>query len=188
MLPEQIKNFREVVTLRDGVHVLLRPLIKDDCKRLEELFSPISDEDLRIFRSNVKDAEVVRTWCENLNYDDALPLLALVKERAVGLVTLLFFHGARRHIGEIRIFLSKDFRKRGLGMKMVRSAIELARKQGLQILIGEVLAEQTKIVRAFEQMGFKIQCTLEDYFMLPDGDCADIVFLMMTLKPKVEEF
>ncbi|MBU2611739.1 MAG: hypothetical protein KJ606_12470, partial [Chloroflexi bacterium] len=74
MLPEQIKNFREVVTLRDGVHVLLRPLIKDDCKRLEELFSPISDEDLRIFRSNVKDAEVVRTWCDNLNYDDALPL------------------------------------------------------------------------------------------------------------------
>jgi acetyltransferase len=188
MLPDQIKNYREVVTLRDGVHVLFRPLVKEDCKRLEELFSPISDEDLRVFRSNVKDAEVVTTWCDNLDYDETLPVLALVKERAVGLATLHFFHGARRHIGEIRLFLSKDFRRRGLGMKMVRAVIELAKKQGLQILIGEVLAEQTKVIRAFEQLGFKEQCTLEDYFMLPDGDCADVVFLMMTLKPRVEEF
>jgi len=85
MLPDQIKNFREVITLKDGVYVLLRPLDKDDRKRLEELFHPLSDEDLRIFRSNVKDAEVVQAWCKDLNYDEVLPVLALVKDRAVGL-------------------------------------------------------------------------------------------------------
>ena len=114
MLPEQIKNFREVVTLRDGVYVLLRPIVKDDKQHLAELFSPLSEEDLRVFRQNVKDVEVVQSWCDNLDYNEILPVIALVKDRAVGLVTLHFFHGARRHIGEVRIFLAKDFRKRGL--------------------------------------------------------------------------
>ena len=45
-----------------------------------------------------------------------------------------------------------DFRKRGLGMKMIRVLIDLARKQGLSILIAEVLAEQTKVVKAFEML------------------------------------
>jgi L-amino acid N-acyltransferase YncA len=188
MLPEQIKNFREVVTLRDGVYVLIRPIVKEDCKHLEELFSPLSKEDLRVFRQNVKDAEVVQSWCQNLNYDEVLPAIALVKDRAVGLVTLHFFHGARRHMAEVRIFLAKDFRKRGLGTKMIRVAIDLARKQGLHILIGEILADQTKVIRAFEQLGLKVQCTLEDFFMYPDGDCADVVFMVMQLKQKVEEF
>ncbi len=188
MLPDQIKNFREVVTLRDGVYVLLRPLAKDDRPHLEELFHPLSDEDLRVFRSNVKDSEVVQTWCDNINYDEVLPVLALVKDRAVGLGTLHFFHGSRRHIGEARIFLAKDFRRRGLGMKLMHALIELARKQGLHILIGEVLADQTKVIRAFEQVGYKVQCTLEDYFMYPDGDCADVVFMTLPLKKRTEEF
>jgi GNAT superfamily N-acetyltransferase len=162
MLPEQIRNFREVVTLRDSAYVLVRPIVKDDKPHLEELFSPLSDEDLRVFRQNVKDVEVVKSWCDNLNYDEVLPVIALVKDRAVGLVTLHFFHGARRHIGEIRIFLAKDFRKRGLGAKMIRVAIDLARKQP--------------------------QCTLENYFMYPDGECADVVLLVMQLKPKMDEF
>jgi len=188
MLPDQIKNFREIVTLRDGVYVLLRPLVKEDCKHLEELFSPLSDEDLRIFRSNVKDAEVVQSWCDNINYDEVLPVLALVKDRAVGLGTLHFFHGSRRHIAEARIFLAKDYRRRGLGTKLVRVLEELARKQGLHFLIGDVLADQAKVIRAFEQLGFKVQCTLEDYFMYPDGECADVVFMTLPLKKKSEEF
>ena len=188
MLPDQIKNFREVITLRDGVNILLRPLDKEDGKHLEELFHPLSDEDLRVFRSNVKDAEVVQAWCMDLNYDEVLPILALVKDRAVGLGTLHFFHGSRRHIGEVRIFLGKDFRRRGLGIKLVRAMIELARKQGLNYLIGEVLADQTKVIRAFEQLGYEVQCTLEDFFMYPDGDCADVVFMTLPLKKKIEEF
>jgi hypothetical protein len=27
MLPEQIKNFREMVTLKDGTYILLRPMV-----------------------------------------------------------------------------------------------------------------------------------------------------------------
>ena len=81
MLPEQIKNYRDIVTLKDGVNVLLRPMTPEDEKCLVELFAPISEEDLRYLRHNVKDPALIHSWCESLDYARVLPLLALVKER-----------------------------------------------------------------------------------------------------------
>jgi L-amino acid N-acyltransferase YncA len=115
-------------------------------------------------------------------------VLALVKDRAVGNGTLRFLKGPKRHIGEVRLFLCKEFRKRGLGMKLLRVLVEFARRQGLALLAAEITADQTKVVRAFEQIGFKSQCTLENYFMFPDGDCTDVVLMTMELKPRGEEF
>ena len=188
MLPDQIKTFREMVTLKDGVHVLLRPMVKEDRTHLDELYLTASDEDLRYLRDNVKDAAILQGWCDDLNYDNILPVLALVKDRAVGSGTLRFLKGPKRHMGEVRLFLCKDFRKRGLGMKIIRVLVEFAKRQGLALLVAEITADQTKVVRAFEQIGFKPRCTLEDYFMFPDGDCSDVVLMTMELKPRGEEF
>lgn len=188
MLTKEIETHRDVVTLRDGVRVLLRPMVRDDKSRLTEFYDSVSDEDLKNFRHYVKDVTVVQEWCDNLDYDKVLPVLALVKERVVGSASLHYFEGPKRHIAEVRLFLAKDFRRRGLGMKMVRSLVDIARKQGIRILIAEIIAEQTKVVRAFEQLGFTSQCTLEDYFMYPDGDTSDVVFITLDLKPKSDEF
>ncbi len=188
MLPDQIKTFREMITLKDGAYVLLRSMVHEDRPHLEELFLPVGEDDMRYFRHNVKDPQVLQAWCDDLNYDEVLPLLGLVKDHAVGSASLHFFNGPKRHIGEVRLFLSKEYRKRGLGMKMIRVLVEFARKQGLSTLIAEIIADKTKIVRAFEQIGFVSQCTLEDYFMFPDGDCTDVVFMTMRLKPRADEF
>lgn len=188
MLPDQIKTFREMVTLKDGVQVLLRPMVKEDRARLDQLYLNAADEDVRYLRDNVKDPNILQSWCDHLNYDVVLPVLALVKDRAVGNGSLRFFKGPKRHVGEVRLFLSKEFRKRGLGMKLLRVLVEFARRQGLAILVAEITADQTKVIRAFEQVGFKINCTLHDFFMFPDGDCSDIVLMTMELKPRGEEF
>jgi L-amino acid N-acyltransferase YncA len=188
MLPDQIKTFREMLTLKDGTYELLRPKVKDDRQHLEEIFIPVSEDDMHYFRHNIKDPNLLQEWCNNLNYDEVLPLLALVKDHAVGSGSLHFFDGPKRHVGEVRLFLSKEFRQRGLGMKMIRVLVDFARRQGLSTLVAEIIADKTKVVRAFEQIGFVSQCTLEDYFMFPDGDCTDVVFMTMCLKPRTEEF
>jgi L-amino acid N-acyltransferase YncA len=188
MLPEQIKNFREMVTLKDGTYVLLRAMVPEDKQRLVEFYGTVSEDDLRYFRHYVKDTTIIEEWSENLDYCHVLPILALSKERVVGSASLHFFEGPKRHIGEVRLFLAKDYRKRGLGMKMIRALIDLARKQGLSILLAEVIADKTKVVRAFEQLGFKSRVTLDDYFMFPDGDSCDVVLMTLHLRPKVDEF
>jgi len=188
MLPEQIKNYRDMISLKDGVSVLLRPMTPEDAQGLIGLFSPVSDDDFRYLRDDVRDPRVIQSWCDNLDYSRVLPLLALVKNQVVGQATLHIHHGPERHIGKVRIFLAKGFRQRGLGTRMLNRLIDLARRMGLQLLVAEIVADQSKVIKAFQHLGFQIGCTFEDYFMLPDGDTRDVTVLFLKLQNKKHHF
>jgi len=188
MLPEQLQKFRDIVTLVDGARILLRPMIKEDHNLLSELFSSINSEDLRYFRHNVKDPTILKKWSTDLDYRQVIPLLALANDHVVGNASLHFGEGPRRHIGEIRLFLRRDFRKRGLGIKMLKVIVDIARRQGLHILTAEVIAENVKVIKAFENLGFNQNVALEDFFMFPDGECIDVKLMVMPLKMKIDEF
>jgi L-amino acid N-acyltransferase YncA len=188
MLPEQIKNFREMATLKDGAYILIRPMTSEDETRLMEFYAAVNEDDMRYFRHYVKDPGIIAEWCEHLDYGKVLPILALAKDHIVGSASLHFGEGPHRHIAEVRLFLAKDYRRRGLGMKMIKALIELARKQGSSILQAEVIAEQTKVVKAFETLGFKPQAALDDYFLFPDGEACDVILMTMPLRVKTDEF
>jgi RimJ/RimL family protein N-acetyltransferase len=188
MVPEHIKTFREMVTLKDGAYILLRPMVPEDEQKLIEYYASAGEEDLRYFRDNVRDRKLIQSWCDNLDYEKVLPLLAFQKDRIVGSASLHFFTGPKRHVGEMRLFLAKDFRKRGLGMKMIRAMVDIARKQGLSIVTAEIIAEFTKFIKAFEQLGFKTMCVMDDYFMFPDGDFCDTVLMKLALRARTDEF
>ena len=186
--PDQIKDFRDIVILKDGTSILLRPMVPEDEDGLLKLFLPISDEDLLYLQDNVRDPKVVETWCKTLNYNQVLPLLAVCRNRIVGQATLHFRKGPKRHLAEVRIFLSKEFRRRGLGNKMLNTLIDLARRQGLRILVAEVVADESKVIKAFQNLGFALRCRYDDYFMLPDGDTRDVAILLLNLQPKTDLF
>lgn len=188
MLTDQIINFRDVITLKDGANVLLRLATPEDRQRIIDLFTPVSDDDLRYLHDNVRDPKIIESWCCDQEHLQALPLLALVKDRVVGHATLHYRRGPERHIAEVRIFLAKDFRQRGLGTRMLNRLIGIARHQGLHMLVAKVVADQSKVIRAFLHLGFNFQYTFEDYFMLPDGDLRDVAFLLLKLRQKVDEF
>jgi L-amino acid N-acyltransferase YncA len=188
MLPEQIQAYRETVKLRDGATILLRPMTAADQAALTELLSQASDEDVRYLRDDMRDPEVIAHWCQTIDYLKVLPIVALVDDRIVGQATLHFRKGPRRHIGELRIFLAHDLRQRGLGTKMLKTLIELARKNNLQTLVAEIVVEQTRVIKAFQNLGFTMHCTYEDFFLLPDGDLRDTAILILPLRPKTLEF
>jgi hypothetical protein len=98
MLTKPDLIYRQLVTLRDGARVLLRPLTSGDRQALIDLFAVISEEERRYFRTNVKDAEIVGGWVDNLDYDRVLPIVAVIGDRIVGDATLHFHDGPYRHI------------------------------------------------------------------------------------------
>jgi len=185
---EHISKYRQITTLSDGTRALLRPLIQEDKDCLVALFEPIAGDDLRLMHSNVRDSELVANWAEHLDYKKILPLIAVVNGRIVGDATLRFHIGPERHIGDVRIFISKEFRRRGLGTAMLRSLIDLGRKCGLRQLVAEALASQVKTIRAFKELGFELRATYPDYFMTPDGETHDVDVLILSLAPRQEEF
>jgi L-amino acid N-acyltransferase YncA len=183
-----VETYRSLITLDDGVRLLIRPLIADDREALVQLYASAQPSDLRPLRHDVTNAELVNRWVDELDYDHVLPLLAVLKDRIVGNATLHHRSLPYQHIGEVRIYLAQDFRRRGLGSKLLAALIEFARKEGLYWLQAEVFASEPKVIRAFEKLGFERRCVLEDYFMLPDGQTEDIVLLMMKLLERIGEF
>ena len=55
MLVKEIESHRDVVTLKDGVRVLLRPMLREDRQHLIDFFGSAGDDDLRFMRHNVRD-------------------------------------------------------------------------------------------------------------------------------------
>ena len=63
-----------------GVEVWLRPMRKDDRDRLFAFFSKLPLRDRRFFKHDVSQREVITNRCQHLDYDQVLPILAVVKE------------------------------------------------------------------------------------------------------------
>lgn len=185
---DQLVKYRNLVTLPDGTRALLRPLVAGDRDGLVELFAHASREDRRYLRDDVTDRELVAGWAENLDYSDVFPLVAVVNEHIVGDATLHFREGAHRHQGEIRIYLAQEVRRRGLGTYMLRALIDLGRNVGLHQLVAEIVTDQGPVIKAFQELGFRQQCTLSDYFMLPDGSTRDIALMILQLVQHRGEF
>ncbi len=185
---EQIREYRQSVTLNDGTRALLRPLVRQDRESLIELFAPLTDEDIKFFRSDVRDRELVAGWAEKTDYTQVLPLVAEVDGHLVGDTILRFRTGSERHIAQVRVFVSGEFRRRGLGTAMLRALIDLARKCGLQQLETEIPSSHVKPIAAFKQLGFEHYATFPDHFMTPDGETHDMDVLILTLCRKHEEF
>lgn len=188
MVTKEDLIFRQVVTLRDGARVLLRPLVPEDKQMLLDLFVPVPYEERRFMRHNINDPEIVANWAVNPVYEKVFPVVAVIGDRIVGNATLHFGEGPARHMAELRIFLAKDFRRRGLGTKLMQAAIEIAKRRSMYLLTVETVSELTNDIKAMQKAGFEVKCVLEDSFMLPDGELRDLVFMSMKLRQSEEEF
>jgi L-amino acid N-acyltransferase YncA len=185
---EHLAHYRQLVTLPDGLRVCLRPLVPQDKEAVVALFNSLSPDDLQYFRSSVVDASVAAGWAEDVDYSKVFPLVAVVGDHLVGNSTLHLGSGFTRHIAEIRVFLIKEFRRRGLGSAMIKAQIEVARKIGLHQLAADIVESRPQVVHAFEHLGFERQAVLRDQFMTPDGDTLDLILMVKYLKRTAEDF
>jgi L-amino acid N-acyltransferase YncA len=180
--------YRKFVTLRNGRRVMFRFLSEQDREGLIQLFQEAPEEDTRFLKQDVKDLKLVNYWLDNLNYRRVLPLVAVELEgnRIIGDATLHRGKHAAKHIGEVRIFVSRDFRNLGLGSIMLEELINLSFQENLKLLRAEVLADHKKVVKAFRSKGFEIKGNLEDYFLRKDGVTHDVVLMMRHVMKKDE--
>jgi len=143
--------YRQILTLSDGGRVLLRPLTPDDRQGLIDLFSPINAEELRYLRHNVKDHDLINKWIDEMDYERVFPMAAVMNDRLVGNATLHFKEGPARHRAEVRIFLAKEIRRRGVGTRLIQGLIEIARRRNLYLLEAQIVTDQAPVIKAFKR-------------------------------------
>jgi RimJ/RimL family protein N-acetyltransferase len=173
-----LSDFPKPVILRDGTHVVLRPLIPADEAGLLDFFGRLSPEDRQFLRDDVMRPETVRGWCREPDYDRVLPILAEQAGRIVGDATL---HRRRsgwmRHVGEIRVATDPFFRRRGLASALAREIFYLALQAGLDKMVAEVAADQVAAAKVFEKLGFSCEARLAGHIVDLQGRKHDLLVL-----------
>jgi L-amino acid N-acyltransferase YncA len=172
--------YRKFITLKNGKRVMFRFLNEQDREALIQLFQEAPEEDTRFLKQDVKDLKLVNYWVDHINYRKVLPLVAVDLEdhRIIADATLHRGKHAAKHIGEIRILVSRTFRNLGLGSLMLEELLNLALQENLTWVKAEIMAEHKKVIKAFRSKGFEQKCTLDDYFIRKDGVTHDVVLMM----------
>lgn len=172
--------YRKFATLKNGKRVMFRFLNDQDRDGLIQMFQEAPEEDTRFLKQDIKDLALVNAWVDRLNYRKVLPLLAIDLEnnRIIADTTLHRGKHAAKHIGEIRIFVSRSFRNLGLGSLMLEEVLNLALQENLMWVKAEILAEHKKVIKAFRAKGFEQKAILDDYFIRKDGVTHDVVLMM----------
>jgi RimJ/RimL family protein N-acetyltransferase len=180
--------YRKFVTLRNGKRMMFRFLNDQDREGLIQLFQEAPEEDTRFLKQEVKDLKLVNFWLDHINYRKVLPLVVLDLEgnRIVADATLHRGKHAAKHIGEIRIFVSRSYRNLGLGSLMLEELLNLALQENLMWLKAEIIADHKKVIKAFKAHGFEPKAILDDYFLRKDGVTHDVVLMLRPVMKRDE--
>ena len=183
-----LNKYQKEVSLKDGTKILLRPMAVEDLDALHEFFKAVPKDELRYLREDVSSTTVVKSWSDNLNYKRVLPILALKNGMIIGDATLHRQEfGWKWHIGSIRVFVHKDFRRVGLGHKMVEEIVVLARELGLEKLIAELPDISTPAINAFRKAGFGRSAVIPNLVKDRENRPVDVLVMMRDIKPAHDE-
>ncbi|MCS7048868.1 MAG: GNAT family N-acetyltransferase [Verrucomicrobiae bacterium] len=164
MLEDLLEQYPKTALLKDGRAVILRPLQPTDERAFHQFFCEIPETERLLFKHRVTDPEVIRDWCQNVNYHRILPLLALDETRILADASLhQSLGGWKRHIGRISVVVHPAARGLGLAKTMVRELIEVAQNIGLEHLEAEFMGEQLAARHVFGKLGFTELLVLKDY-------------------------
>lgn len=176
------------VTLEDDTPVTVRPLRREDKVALAQFFLRVPEEDRFYLKENVTAPEVIQQWTDHIDYERVVPLVALAKGRIIADATLHRSRApARRHVGEIRIVVDPEFRTKGLGSRLIRELIGLARAAGLDRVYmelvdrREVAAIQTALKLGFQEVAL-LRGRVRDIY----GSLQDLSVMELSLRESEE--
>jgi acetyltransferase len=144
--------------------VLVRPVKPEDEPLFKAFFAKTTQEDLRLrFFAPIKQFDhVFIARLTQIDYARAMAFVA-IDEASGDLVGVVRLHAdANLENAEYAILLRSDLKGRGLGWRLMETMIEYARAQGFRRVQGQVLRENTTMLRMCDQLGFRIADDPED--------------------------
>ncbi|HET9942178.1 MAG TPA: GNAT family N-acetyltransferase [Terriglobia bacterium] len=146
-----------LVTLRNGLEVLIRPGCPDDEDLATECLRRVSRADLRLryFGAvRASDPEFVK----RLIHVDSTAVVFVAIDRSSGaMIGAVRLHvDESRQRGEYAVLVRSDLKGQGLGWELMQLIIDWAKRLGLGSLEGQVLRENTTMIEMCRELGFEI--------------------------------
>ncbi len=140
----------------------------DDESKFLEFFKRVTQEDLRLrFFAPVRDFNhVFLARLTQLDYARAIAFVAFDTETGEMLGAVRLHADANHETGEYGILLRSDLKGLGLGWDLMRLMIEWAKADGLRVVEGQVLRENTTMLDMCRRLGFSIRNDPDDVDLL----------------------
>jgi acetyltransferase len=144
--------------LPDGTRVLMRVLAPADARYYPEFIAHLRLEDLRLrFFTAIKELSDDRIHeLTHLDYARAMAFIAIDEMTDVMLGIVRLHLDADRSSGEFAVIVRSALKGRGLGWLLMQRMIDYARATGLRTVHGQVLSENTTMLRMCHELGFAI--------------------------------
>ncbi len=166
------------VKLKDGTEIVLRQLKKKDWKRLTAFFKSLPKEDRIYLRVDVTDKETIKQIIKSSKLGECKRIIALINDEiaATGLLELEK-RKWKKHFGEIRLLVSKSYRRKGLGMLVARELYLFAISEKVEEIIVKMMKPQVAAISIFKRMGFKRETVLPEYVKDLGGTKRDLIIM-----------
>jgi acetyltransferase len=154
--PEELE---ESVPLGDGRTLLLRPILPEDEPSLQQAFSKLTPEEVRLrFFVPLKTLDhVTAARFTQIDYDREMALVltepGIAGRTPIHAVVRLIADPDNEH-GEYAIVVNHDMTGMGLGILLMRRILDYARDRGLREVYGDVLRENRTMLKLCQVLGF----------------------------------
>lgn len=178
----EIEGYPKEICLKDGKRIRIRLFVEGDREGLKKFFQGLSEQDRMFLKEDFSCDEALDELVHGIRSGSVQPLLAEVDREIIGYALLHRYRFSwLRHIGEIRIAVTKAYRKKGLGTHLAKEVFYMALKEGLQKIIAEMMVDQVDAIRVFEKLGFQKEAVLKDHVIDLKNRSRDLLIMSQNL-------
>ena len=172
------QSYPRKVRVGDDRTVTLRLMGGSDRDAMVDFARSLPTDDLLFLRRDITDPEVIDGWIQNVEIGRAVTVLAEGDGELVGYSSLnLNAASWTRHVGEIRVLVSPDYRKLGLGRRLAYEVFAIAKDLGLQKMLARMTPDQKGARATLERLGFKAEALLHDFVLDREGKTRDLLIM-----------
>ena len=146
--------------MADGTNVTVRPIRPEDAGIEQDFVQQLSPESkyFRFMRSMDKLTPMMLARFTQIDYDREMALAAVVNEhtpdaRILGVAR--YVSNPDRQSCEFALTVTDAWQKKGIGRALMQRLMTIARDRGIEIMEGEVLSYNTKMLRLCERLDFR---------------------------------
>jgi acetyltransferase len=152
------------LVLGDGWKVFVRPIRADDEPGILYLLQHVSKEDLRLrFFDSIKEfSHPFLVRLTHLDYARAMAFVAFDETGGDILGVVRLHSNPAGESGEYAILLRSDLKGHGLGWALMQMIIEYGKAEGLAQISGEILRENSVMLKMCRELGFEVKTNPDD--------------------------
>ena len=161
-----------------GADVEIARMTAADRSALVAFVAALPPQDLLFVRRDLAHPKVLDAWMRSLESGQMTSLVARNAGAMVGCTAIVVDELSwSKHVGELRVLVSPEWRGRGLGRVLIQECFAQALERGLKKLIAQMTLDQRAAVAVFEELGFRAEALLAGHVGDREGRLHDLVLL-----------